>query len=132
MHPGTADAADHLVYSADSVEVKMDSAMAEENATVVKTLRNLDSLAMSFGARLLFVMPPNRNNLWGDANNEAAIRFNEMLASGNINSVDLAHLFAEVRKVKQQIYWKTDSHWNGFAHRIASDAIADKLLEMIR
>ena len=127
-----SEVTDLLVYAPDSVRIIMDSTMSVENSAVLKTLRSLDSLAWTFGARLLFVMPPNRNRQRGVRVNMFDNYFNKILAFRDIKHVDLLQPFAKAHKRKQQLYWKTDSHWNGNAHRIASNAIADKLMEMIR
>ena len=144
--PAMAKVADHLLYSPDSVVVGVGPDFAPENAALMKNLRQLDSLAWTFGARLLFVMPPNRNLFWRNDVNEWLLLaglpqaspdakhyfdFYDMLDSAGIENVDLTVPFFKARKAGKDIFWKTDSHWNGNAHEIASDSIAAKLSIML-
>ena len=135
--PAMAKVADHLLYSPDSVVVGVGPDFAPENAALMKNLRQLDSLAWTFGARLLFVMPPNRNSQWVDG---FIIRydgfFDRFLLNG-IQFVNLEDHFSKIRRrnlngVPEEIFWRTDSHWNGKAHAAASEAIAEKLIRMIK
>ena len=135
--PAMAKVADHLLYSPDSVVVGVGPDFAPENAALMKNLRQLDSLAWTFGARLLFVMPPNRNSQWVDG---FIIRydgfFDRFLLNG-IRFVNLEDHFSKIRRrnlkgVPEEIFWRTDSHWNGKAHTAASEAIAEKLIRMIK
>ena len=135
-----------LAFAEDTAGVLLDHKNLEEYQAVAERLKGLDSLAKSFGARLLFVMAPNRNLFWRDDVNELMLTrglptvspdakhyfdFYDVLDSAGIENVDLTVPFFEARKAGQDIFWKTDSHWNGNAHRIASDSIAAKLSIML-
>lgn len=135
--PAMAKVADHLVYAPDSVGVGTNSTFAAENTALIKNLRNLDSLAWTFGARLLFVMPPNRNHQWGEGYYILYDNFHDMLSVNNIISINLEGPFTKLRgknfrEPPGEIYWRTDSHWNGKAHAAASEAITKKLIRMIK
>ena len=107
--------------------------MESEYGAVLKNLANLDSLAKTFGARLLFVMPPNRENMWTPgAVYPQYERLYAMLDSAGIENVNLVSPFLAAINAGEAVYWKTDSHWNGRAHRIASDLVSRKLQEMLR
>ena len=122
-----------LGFSEDSAGVIMQPRMDAEYSAVLKNLSGLDSLAKSFGARLLFVMPPNRELMW-----ERGVRYPQydrlygMLDSAGIENVNLVVPFQNAMSAGKEVYWKTDSHWNGNAHRIASELIANKLRKMLR
>lgn len=135
-----------LAFAEDTAGVLLDNKNPEEYGAVVEHLKGLDSLAKSFGARLLFVMAPNRNHFWRDDVNDWFLTmglptvspdakhyfdFYDMLDSAGIQNVDLTVPFFKARKAGKDIFWKTDSHWNGNAHEIASDWIATKLSLML-
>lgn len=135
-----------LAFAEDTAGVLLDNKNPEEYGAVVEHLKGLDSLAKSFGARLLFVMAPNRNLFWRDDVNDWFLTmglptvspdakhyfdFYDMLDSAGIQNVDLTVPFFKARKAGKDIFWKTDSHWNGNAHEIASDWIATKLSLML-
>lgn len=135
-----------LAFAEDTAGVLLDNKNPEEYGAVVEHLKDLDSLAKSFGARLLFVMAPNRNHFWRDDVNDWFLTmglptvspdakhyfdFYDMLDSAGIENVDLTVPFFKARKAGKDIFWKTDSHWNGNAHEIASDWIATKLSLML-
>ena len=135
--PAMAKVADHLLYSPDSVVVGVGPDFAPENAALMKNLRQLDSLAWTFGARLLFVMPPNRNSQWVDGFNIRYDGFFDRFLLNGIQFVNLEDHFSKIRRrnlngVPEEIFWRTDSHWNGKAHAAASEAIAEKLIRMIK
>ncbi len=136
-----------LMFAEDTAGVLLDNKNPEEYEAVAEHLKGLDSLAKSFGARFLFVMAPNRNLFWRDDVNDRFLTmglptvspdakhyfdFYDMLDSAGVENVDLTVPFFKARKAGKDIFWNTDSHWNGNAHGIASDAIAEKLLKMIR
>lgn len=141
----------HFVYMADSAGVLLDHKVDAEYEAVAKNLRNLDSLAQTFGARLLFVMPPNRELMWEKNLGDLFLRntlplpscgldqmgcrhyfdFYDMLDSADIPNVDLSKEFFDLRMAGVDLYWKTDSHWNGNAHQAASRMIAAKIREML-
>lgn len=135
-----------LAFAEDTAGVLLYNKNSEEYKAVVEHLKGLDSLAKTFGARLLFVMPPNRDLFWRDDVNEWLLLaglpqaspdarhyfdFYDMLDSAGIENVDLTVPFFKARKAGKNIFWKTDSHWNGNAHEIASDSIAAKLSIML-
>jgi len=155
-HPGAAggwigvdvsrDEKPFLEFAEDTAGVFLANKNHEEYEAVVEHLKGLDSLAKTFGARLLFVMPPNRDLFWRDDVNEWLLPaglplvspdakhyfdFYDMLDSAGIENVDLTVPFFKARKAGKDIFWRTDSHWNGNAHGIASGAIAEKLLRVI-
>lgn len=140
------DAKPFLAFAEDTAGVLIYNKNSEEYKAVVEHLKGLDSLAKTFGARLLFVMPPNRNLFWRNDVNEWLLLaglpqaspdarhyfdFYDMLDSAGIENVDLTVPFFKARKAGKDIFWKTDSHWNGNAHEIASDWIATKLSLML-
>ena len=140
------DAKPFLAFAEDTAGVLIYNKNSEEYKAVVEHLKGLDSLAKTFGARLLFVMPPNRNLFWRNDVNEWLLLaglpqaspdarhyfdFYDMLDSAGIENVDLTVPFFKARKAGKDIFWKTDSHWNGNAHEIASDSIAAKLSIML-
>ena len=135
-HPGAPafkGARPRLVFSEDVAGLIRESETESEYGAVLKNLANLDSLAKTFGARLLFVMPPNRENMWTPgAGYPQYERLYAMLDSAGIENVNLVPPFLAAINVGEDVYWKTDSHWNGRAHRIASDLITRKLQEMLR
>jgi len=135
-----------LAFAEDTAGVLLYNKNSEEYKAVVEHLKDLDSLAKTFGARLLFVMAPNRNLFWRNDVNEWLLLaglpqaspdakhyfdFYDMLDSAGIENVDLTVPFFKARKAGKDIFWKTDSHWNGNAHEIASDSIAAKLSIML-
>jgi hypothetical protein len=135
-----------LAFAEDTAGVLLGNRSLEEYQAVVEHLKGLDSLAKSFGARLLFVMAPNRNLFWRDDVNEWFLTmglptvspdakhyfdFYDMLDSAGIQNVDLTVPFFRARRDGQNIFWRTDSHWNGNAHEIASGWIATKLSLML-
>ena len=135
-----------LEFTEDTAGVLLDNKISEEYEAVANRLKGLDSLAKSFGARLLFVMAPNRNLFWRNDVNEWLLLaglplvspdakhyfdFYDMLDSAGIENVDLTVPFFKARKIGWDVFWRTDSHWNGIAHRIASGLIARKLLGML-
>lgn len=135
-----------LEFTEDTAGVLLDNKISEEYEAVADRLKGLDSLAKSFGARLLFVMAPNRNLFWRNDVNEWLLLaglplvspdakhyfdFYDMLDSAGIENVDLTVPFFKARKIGWDVFWRTDSHWNGIAHRIASGLIARKLLGML-
>ena len=140
------DAKPFLAFAEDTAGVLIYNKNSEEYKAVVEHLKGLDSLAKTFGARLLFVMAPNRNLFWRNDVNEWLLLaglpqaspdamhyfdFYDMLDSAGIENVDLTVPFFKARKAGKDIFWKTDSHWNGNAHEIASDSIAAKLSIML-
>ena len=140
------DAKPFLAFAEDTAGVLLYNKNPEEYKAVVEHLKGLDSLAKTFGARLLFVMPPNRNLFWRDDVNEWLLPaglplvspdakhyfdFYDMLDSAGIENVDLTVPFFKARKAGKDIFWKTDSHWNGNAHWIAKGLITTKLSKML-
>lgn len=140
------DAKPFLAFAEDTAGVLLYNKNPEEYKAVVEHLKGLDSLAKTFGARLLFVMPPNRDLFWRDDVNEWLLPaglplvspdakhyfdFYDMLDSAGIENVDLTVPFFKARKAGKDIFWKTDSHWNGNAHWIAKGLITTKLSKML-
>lgn len=153
MHPGatgyakTAEGAKrgHLDYTADTAGVLLNWKIDAEYQAIARNLKNLDSLAQSFGARLLFVMPPNRNLMWDNDVRDLFVRlalpipegkehyfdFYDVLDSADVPNVDLTKPLFELRHAGVDVYWRTDSHWNGNAHVAASREITAKICELL-
>ncbi len=117
----------------------------QQSQKVVETLASLDALAQTFGSKILFVMPPNRSFFFYYADrytygiddlNRDSVKYNlyDALDSAHVHNVNLYKPFVKAMTEDStlNLYWKTDSHWNGFAHKIATKAISEKLKEMLK
>lgn len=143
---GILDFADDSIHGwfAARGEKKFYVISPDEIPSVVGTLSSLDSLAKTFGSKLLFVMPPNRTFMFMYGNrymygmedlNSDSVRyvFYDALDSARVNYVNLYKPFVKAIAADStlELYWKTDTHWNGNAHRIAAKVIVKKLKELL-
>ena len=153
MHPGAIADVEHvkdsvvnrLAFAQDAAGVLLDWKNEVEYEAIARNLKNLDSFAQSFGARILFVMPPNRELVWAGGVDEMSLEhtrpnpqgkthyfdFYDMLDSAGVPSVDLTIPFLDLRRAGVELYWRTDSHWNANAHAVAAREISLKIRELL-
>lgn len=58
--------------------------------------------------------------------------FGGFFAENGIDSLDMRTAFRDAKKTEGQFYFKTDNHWNAEGHRVAAEAVSDKLSEYLK
>lgn len=99
---------------------------------IFSAARNLALMAEyceSQGAAFLFTIAPNKNSLYPEhmpgftassAPSNAERLAGELAAEGRVNYLDL---FAVFEGQEEDLYFQTDSHWNGKGAALAADAV---------
>ncbi len=104
----------------------------EQSAKIVRTLEMINEEIIGRGGEFLLAVAPNKNTLYGEympdnyVKNEGTSNY-DIVLTGNYASVDLATAFNEQDR---ELYFKTDSHWNGEGARLAAGVIMEKIEEM--
>lgn len=100
-----------------------------------RSLRLIQEYAAEKGAKTLFVIVPNKNEVYpeympgwalpdaGPGNRE---RLDEALASAEVEFLDLTQVLT-AEKPAAQLYQTQDSHWNNLGAALAHDAILSRL-----
>ena len=104
----------------------------QELQSAAQTLYLIQEAVEAKGGRFLFTIAPNKNSLYpghmpdysrGDASSDAE-RLAALLEEMGVHYLDL---FAVFNAREEELYFPTDSHWNGRGAALAADAILEAL-----
>ncbi len=126
---------DGWLYYADTLaDYEGTSAMTERQLwSAARTLYLMQEYAQKRGADFVFTITPNKNTLYPEYMPERYARSDEpsnlarlqqLLTETGVAYCDLYALFAEEA---QPVYYRTDSHWNGYGSALAHDALLTAL-----
>ncbi len=104
----------------------------EQSKKVIRTVEIISDTIRNRGGEFLLAIAPNKNTLYGeympDNYNKTDVETNyDLLLTGNYDTVDLKSVFLAT---EEELYYKTDSHWNGEGARLAASEIMNRIEEM--
>jgi len=110
-----------------------------EKLKIIQTkLHNLNEFLKSKNTRFLFFITPNKNSIYPEylptnlSSKKASFtrydQIKDILIRENIETIDLKSIFSEkIIQDKNNLYYKTDSHWNYLGAYYGYKSIFDKL-----
>ena len=123
-----------LYYASTLDDYTGASAMSDrELYRAARTLSLARSYTESQGARFLFTVPPNKNTLYPS---QMPDRYPAARQPGNLErltlllkqqNVPFCDLCAVLSRSDTPVYYKTDSHWDGYGSALACDALIECL-----
>ncbi len=104
----------------------------EQAEKAIKTVEIINETVEERGGEFLLAIAPNKNTLYGEymPNNYSQtsdITNYDIMLTGDYETVDLKTAFLAQ---EDELYYKTDSHWNGEGARFAANEIMSKIEEI--
>lgn len=123
---------DGWLYYADTLDDYRGASAMDERALycAARNLSLMQEYAAAHGAAFLFTSPPNKNTLYpqwmparytrGDV---AASNWRRLMPYLDAQGVSYCDLSAVLAAEAAPVYYKTDSHWDGYGSALAHDAL---------